>query len=581
MTKTFRLTGLILTCQAVLCGCAGHATQTDRMMSASRSIMISGDEDLQRMSRQRDSGVTGGPGTSADDAYLLADRTFTVENGNDPIVIRNTSRHLTIVRVRITGSRDRAPQLGGLVVENCRNVHLEDCRVTGTKGLFIHKSKDFSVTGCHLESNSRAFVYHSSHGKFLRNTIARHQEKGLMLANSSHILVEDNDVYENAAEGIVAWGHGGLKAPQPPSPTHHITIRNNRVSRNNWHGIGTEYGQDAEISGNVIKENGGYGINVGSWAHRNHVFDNVVEDTAGQGIIVETSQDSVFERNTIRRSGDNGFWLINSSGTIVRDNEISHAHTGIKVEFRNTGRHALEIRQTDGSRNRIENNRINQCFVGARLSTSRNVCRTNEFTRNREAMMIDGSTNMVEGNRFLNSVNALICSGSDNRIEDNTFEGASNAIRLDKGRGNHVIGNTITEVCFDNIEVRTHGQENTIAGNTLRSIAPGIVLRGRKNVVEANTIVSVGWFYSTPGGVLISGGVDNVIRRNTFAKSMIGVTCKDGSGNEITDNTFTGNETGIWIDPGAKEKNVIRDNIYEKNDKDRVDTKSHPGSRVW
>ena len=311
----------------------------------------------------------------------------------------------------------------------------------------------------------------------------------------------------------------------------------------------------------------GYGINVGSWAHRNHVFDNVVEDTAGQGIIVETSQDSVFERNTVRRSGDNGVWVINSSGTIVRNNEISHALTGIKVEFRNDGRHALKIRQTpDGTRNRIENNRIEHCFVGARISSSRNICRTNEFTRNRDALILDGATNVVEDNRILISVNGLTNYGNDNRIEDNTFENASNAIVIRKGRGNRILGNKIREVCFDNIVVRTDGHENTIAGNILHSTAPGIVLRGRRNVVERNTIVSTGWFYSTPGGILIDGGLDNVIRRNTFAKSMIGITCVDGSGNEITDNTFTGNQTAIWIDPGAKEKNVIKDNVYEKND---------------
>lgn len=581
MTTTFRLSVIILVWQAVVCAGADRAAETNRI-SGSKPVLISGDDDLQRLSQQHDSGVTGGPGTTIEDAYVLEDRSFTVDNEQDPVVIRNTSRHLKIVRVRIMGSRDRAPRLGGLVVENCRNVHLQDCRITGTKGIFIHKSKGFSVTRSHLESNSRVYVFHSSHGKFLRNTIARNLEKGLILANSSHILVEDNDVFENAAEGIVAWGHGGLKAPLPPSPTHHITIRNNRVSRNNWHGIGTEFGQDSEISGNIVTGNVGYGINIGSWAHRNHVFDNLVEDTAGQGIIVETSQDSVLERNRVRRSGDNGFWLINSSGTVVRNNEISHAHTGIKVEFRTDGRHALKIRQNpDGTRNRIENNRIEHCFVGAQISTSRNICKTNEFTRNRDALMLSGKTNVVEDNRILNSVNGLLSSGSNNRIEDNTFDNASNAIRIDKGSGNRFLRNRIRNVSFDNIEVRTGGHENTIAGNILHSIAPGIVLRGRKNVVEGNVIVSTGWFYSTPGGILINGGVDNVIRRNMLSKSMIGLTCIDGSGNEITGNTFTRNQTAIWIDPGAREDNSIKDNLYEKNDEDRVDTKPPPGSRVW
>ena len=195
--------------------------------------------------------------------------------------------------------------------------------------------------------------------------------------------------------------------------------------------------------------------------------------------------------------------------------------------------------------------------------------------------MLSGKTNVVEDNRILNSVNGLLSSGSNNRIEDNTFDTASNAIRINKGRGNQIVGNKIRNVCFDNIEVRTGGHENTIADNILHSTAPGIVLRGRKNVVEGNTIVSTGWFYSTPGGILINGGVDNVIRRNTLAKSMIGLTCMDGSGNEITGNTFTRNQTAIWIDPGAIEKNAIKDNVYEKNDKDRVDTESPPGSRVW
>lgn len=581
MMTTIRLTGIVIVCQMGLNGGFVKA-EVAIPMTGSKSILIDGDEQLQHMSRQKESGVTGGPGTSMEDAYVFQDRRFTAEDALDQVVIRNTSRYLKIVRVSITGSRERAPLLGGLVVENCRNVHLQDCRVTGTKGLFIHKSKDFSVTGCHLESNSRVYVFHSSHGQFLRNTIAKNLEKGLMLANSSHILVEDNEVHENAAEGIVAWGHGGLKPPQPPSPTHHITIRNNRVSRNNWHGIGTEFGQDSEISGNVLKGNVGYGINVGSWAHRNHVFDNVIEDTAGQGIIVETSQDSVFERNTVRRSGDNGFWLINSSGTIVRNNDISHAHTGIKVEFRTDGRHALEIRQhPDGTENRIENNRIEHCFVGAQISSSRNTCAKNEFMHNRDALVLRGKMNVVEENRILTSVNGLTNYGDDNRIENNIFDNASNAIVIRKGRGNQILGNRMLNICFDNIEVRTDGHENTIAANTIQTTAPGITLRGKRNIIEKNTIVSVGWFYSTPGGIVINGGADNVIRRNTFTSSMIGITCMDGSGNEITNNTFRENETAIWLDPAMKEKNVIKDNVYDKNDKDRVDTNSPPGSRVW
>ncbi|MCH2203067.1 MAG: right-handed parallel beta-helix repeat-containing protein [Fuerstiella sp.] len=580
MTAT-RLTGMILMCQTMLSSMAISIEEANQV-SGSQSILISGDEELQQLSQQEGSGVTGGPGTSVDDAYVIRDKSFTVQDNEDPVTIKNTRRHIKIVRVRITGSRDRAAQLGGLVIENCHNVHVQDSEVTGTKGVFINKSKQFDMAGCHLESNMRVYVYYSSHGKFVRNTITRNQEKGLILANSSHVLIEDNEVHDNAAEGIVAWGHGGLKEPLPPSPTHHITIRNNRVSGNNWHGVGTEFGQDAEISGNIVRGNGGYGINVGSWSHRNHIFGNVVEDTAGQGIIVETSQDSVLENNQIRRSGDNGIWLINSAGTVIRNNEISHAFTGIKIEYSTTGRHALKVRQKpDGTRNRFENNKVEQCFTGAQISSLKNIFKGNTFSRNRDAVAIGGTMNVFEENTILKSVNGLLNSGNSNRIEKNIFDGASNAIVINKGSGNHIVSNRIRDVCFDNIEVRTNARQNTIAGNDLYSTAPGIVLKGKHNIIEKNTIVSTGWFYSTPGAIVINGGVNNTIRQNTFTKSMIGITCLKGSGNDITDNIFTENETAIWLKPDVTEDNLIRDNVYTQNDNNLIDTQSPPAFRTW
>ena len=574
-------TGLFLVTMVMLnLGCAIVANVNQKPLT--KPMVISGDEELEKLSQQKGTGITGGPGLSMEDAYIIKDRNFVSKEVSDRLVIKNTTRYVRIVNVNITGSRDKAPRLGGLVIENCRNMHIQNCRVSGTKGLFINKSKDFSVTDCHLESNSRVNIYHSSNGQFLRNTVCKNLEKGVMLANSSYILVEGNELYENAAEGVVAWGHGGLKEPMPPSPTHHITIRNNNVYRNNWHGIGTEFGQDCEISGNVVKGNLGYGINVGSWSHRNNVFNNIVEDTPGQGIIVETSQDSIFENNKVLRSGDNAFWLVNSSGTIIRNNVISRAHMGIKVEFANTGRHALKVRQTpDGTRNFIENNKIENCFLGVKLSTAKNTCKNNIINQNRDGMSIGGNDNTIQENIITNNVNGMRNSGSNNRIETNKFKWLSNAIVMDKGEGNQIIGNDIDEVCFDNVEFRAKSHNNLFAENTIRSTAPGISLKGNNNTLEQNTIISSGWSYSTPGGIIINGGAGNIIRKNTFENSMIGLAYLKGIDNEIVENTFVNNETALWVEPNIKENMLIKNNIYKKNDKDVIDTESPPGSRIW
>lgn len=68
---------------------------------------------------------------------------------------------------------------------------------------------------------------------------------GMKIANSVRLVAEGNEIYDNDQTGI--W---------TDTDAENVTLSNNRVYRNDKHGIRVEITEGAELSGNVLWENG-------------------------------------------------------------------------------------------------------------------------------------------------------------------------------------------------------------------------------------------------------------------------------------------------------------------------------------
>jgi len=165
--------------------------------------------------------------------------------------------------------------------------------------------------------------------------------------------------------GAPSWGidiRGGEGAP-----THHITVRQNRVHDNGLStgrtGIFLAFVDDALIEYNESYANGEHGIYCSNSGDRPVVRGNVLHDNAGCGVHMNgdlsmggdgTISDGLLERNVIYENGVAGGAAINMDGvenTVVRNNLLHDNHAG-----------GIAIFQGDGaicsSGNRVLNNTI-------------------------------------------------------------------------------------------------------------------------------------------------------------------------------------------------------------------------------
>ena len=85
-------TGLFLVTMVMLnLGCAIVANVNQKPLT--KPMVISGDEELEKLSQQKGTGITGGPGLSMEDAYIIKDRNFVSKEVSDRLVIKNTTRY--------------------------------------------------------------------------------------------------------------------------------------------------------------------------------------------------------------------------------------------------------------------------------------------------------------------------------------------------------------------------------------------------------------------------------------------------------------------------------------------------------
>jgi parallel beta-helix repeat protein len=175
----------------------------------------------------------------------------------------------------------------GMVIEN-NNLHH-----AGQMGLSSYKAR-IKIRGNRIHNNNTASFK------------TGWESGGMKISAATDALIENNEVFENADIGI--WTDVATTGPQK------IMIRDNRVHGNPRQGIRVEISKNAEVTGNVVYDNGmgyppddpsGAGITL-SGTYDSRVSDNVLAYNNSGLVVVNANREKGFHTvtNVILSSND-------------------------------------------------------------------------------------------------------------------------------------------------------------------------------------------------------------------------------------------------------------------------------------
>jgi parallel beta-helix repeat protein len=217
-----------------------------------------------------------------------------------------TSNYLSVGagadRVRITGGRLEGGLYGVIYTATgaagTRQIEIDHLQLHGqtSYGLYLAGAASPSVmpvvnihdnriettgTGC----NAGIYLNNAAGGRIERNEIYNCRSlsgNGIEFSGSSGVLLQDNVVSGNAADGILISGAGGA------------TSNGNRVI------------------GNLFRSNGRFGISV--WSGTGNIFENNAVHGSGSNAIYINTGNNLYANNHTRENGVNGVTVAGGTG---------------------------------------------------------------------------------------------------------------------------------------------------------------------------------------------------------------------------------------------------------------------------
>ncbi len=215
------------------------------------------------------SGQTG-PGDSWETPYIIENLQIDAVGSGAGLRIENVNLHLIIRNSEIISSVS-GPYTGGIQLENCSNVRIENNEVSGFhNGVFVIESSQIDI----IDNNANDAI-----------------EDGIHVVDSSLCIIRLND-----------------------------------ASSNTWYGITIKRSTDNIISDNIVNENLFYGIYLED-SDSNVIRGNTIKNNILDGIYLLRSDANTVTRNVILGNGD----TIRESNSI--DNEIENNKTNYNLEI--------------------------------------------------------------------------------------------------------------------------------------------------------------------------------------------------------------------------------------------------------
>jgi len=314
---------------------------------------------------------------------------------------------------------------------------------------------DFTITG----GDWAVYMTDSVKSHVLRNNITGNARGICLYGSASYNLIEENLILDNINNGVF------LKSPDPSNYTSHSnTIKNNLISETEY-GVYLEGTTNTDVSDNVIREFGMYGIRAISAV--NDILDNNTITNGSYGVFATNSYNLTMSKNTIF-SNNYGIWAIGGQLMVTDYNESIYL-----------GKHL------------IDDNAIHGCNVGVRLSGSMNnrIINNRIYNNDYYGLEIDGSSDnitVMNNNLSSNSEGGLyIFSSSSIEIKSNDFIDNKYGIFIRSSSGNYIYENLLSKnniaIYLNNFSYSNLITMNNISSNVDYGIFSDIYVNATSN----------------------------------------------------------------------------------------------------
>ncbi|MHA2369096.1 MAG: NosD domain-containing protein [Candidatus Hodarchaeales archaeon] len=520
----------------------------------------------------------------------------------------------------------------GVAIGNCTDNILSQNTISFNMvhGVLISQdAQEQTITNNLISCNSHHGVSISgAHKNLIKdNIISDNKIHGINCDNSQGNMILDNILDYNSLSGIYLSKSAGntlsnnLLTKGSNNGIFFSESNSNSISYNIIHkktdsGMLFQFSFGNYISYNDISFNGLSGINFAYRSSHNHLVRNSLADN-GKGIIFFVSSSNYLDRNTITNNDEYAIQLIDSSYSIISQNQIetagldgiysfrssvnlltrnfiskisevgvyfdqSSSNSLIENHFTSIGIAGIKIRLSRG--NVLVNNTLELSSNGIHVLESYQILiQDNLLTKNNYGISIENSRyNTVSMNNItLNSEMGIILNDSDsNSVSENIITSNILAIYLERSLHNSLNNNTLTE--------NTNGiylfwsNTNLISVNDIKiGESNGLLLNSSENnLIELNKISTnilngihlwqshsnglTGNFISENGasGIVLELSDANYLSYNTLMQNRHYGIEIDGVNNEITNNMFVENKNyGIYLSSTSDSNEITRNDF--------------------
>lgn len=250
------------------------------------------------------------PGTYKLTPISVTDSTLGNAVDPDSMITVTTGLHLVGKNIQLIGTNRRKTIIKtnagyGIFIEHCPEVLIKNLTITGgvrdqdgnaTSGAIVVKNSHTEITGCIIENNQGDFS----------QTIAG--ICGIVGREGSNLNINNNVIRDNSWDGIALYRKAIAK------------ISNNLIYNGRGAGIGITWDSRARVRFNVIHHYWkGIGTFGKSWATLNN---NLVRDVRGWGIIASGESSMSCNNNEVRRCGNAGFAVWDSTASMDIFNNV-------------------------------------------------------------------------------------------------------------------------------------------------------------------------------------------------------------------------------------------------------------------
>lgn len=311
------------------------------------------------------------------------------ENGLNGIFLKDSSYN-SIAQNAVTNNGN--PAVVGLVAAE----YGPNAFTSFGSGIFVDPSYGNVIDGNEVASNAGSGVYlQLSDGNTIsNNNVHTNDYDGIFLEDSDNNGIRGNTVFANGQDTSAALVAAGF-APNAftsfgsgifVDPSSGNVIENNNVYDNAANGVLLELSDSNQVISNFVYSNGYDGIFLkdsnANLIALNHIFSNGVAQTTsalglnaftsfGSGIFVDPSFDNVLDGNVIYDNAAHGMFLqLSSNNSVVNNDIFSNDYEGVLID--QGGENLFEG-------NNIAQNALNGLFI---LDSNYNVIRGNAIEQN-------------------------------------------------------------------------------------------------------------------------------------------------------------------------------------------------------